>query len=244
MRKKLLVLKDIFYQTNGRVILKQINFSLLKGEIHSIIGLNGAGKTSLANLIMGLEGYSPTRGKIIFENRDITKLSLYQRAKLGIALAWQRPANFEGISVEEYLSLKKSKVSPADCLKKVGLNPSLYLKRIINEELSGGERKRIELASLIPLEPKLVILDEPDSGIDANSLEIIYLLIKDFKRKGISVLLITHNQKTTFISDRVSLLCNGEIIKQGQPGEIGLFFKKYCQTCNHIGKINKKILRQ
>jgi len=237
-----LELKDIRYSIEGKEILKGVNLKIKESEIHTIIGVNGTGKTTLAAILMGLEGYSP-QGKVIFEGKDITTLSATERANLGITLAWQTPANFEGITIREYLTLKKNSISPGECLKLVGLNSRLYLNREVNEKLSGGERKRIELASVLSIKPKLVILDEPDSGIDITSIDAIRKVIRNFKKIKASVILITHNEKIAKIGDRASLLCDGKIVKEGEPKNVVEFFKKYCKGCDHIGEIKEELLR-
>jgi len=236
-------LKNIHYSVERKDILRGINLVIREGKIHSIIGVNGTGKTTLAAILIGLNGYKPSRGKVLFKGKDITNLSTTERAKLGITLAWQIPANFEGITVREYLSIKKNSVDPEKNLKLVGLNPNLYLDRTVDENLSGGERKRIELASVFSIKPKLVVLDEPDSGIDIASISAIKKMIRSFKKIGGSVLLITHSVGMARIGDSVALLCNGKIVKEGNEKEVTAFFKKYCKECNHIGEIEEKILK-
>ncbi len=239
----MLELKDIHYNAGEKEILRGINLVIGEGEIHSIIGVNGTGKTTLAAIIMGLNGYSPDKGRIIFNGKNIIDLSITERAKLGITLAWQIPANFEGITVREYLSIKKNSADPKKALKLVGLNPDLYLDRVVDENLSGGERKRVELASVLSIKPKLVILDEPDSGIDMASIAAIKKMIRSFKKMGASVLLITHSEEMAKIGDSVALLCNGKIVKEGNVKEVTEFFKRYCKECDHIGEIEEEILK-
>jgi len=237
----LLEVKDIYYRAKGKEILKNVSFKVNKGEIFCIIGVNGTGKTTLAAIIMGLAGFRPNKGKIIFRNREITRLSLTKRAKMGLTLAWQIPASFEGIKVKEYLSLNPNNFfSPKESLKLVGLNPNSYLERYLDESLSGGERKKIELASVFSLKPKLVILDEPDSGIDISSIRVIKRLIKKFKEMGTAIILITHSEAMAKISDKVAILCNGHIVKKGRNKEITRFFQKYCRLCAHKQKIKEK----
>ncbi len=238
----ILELKDIRYGVGEKEILKGVNLKVKESQIHTIIGVNGTGKTTLAAMLMGLEGYKP-QGKVIFEGKDITTLSVTERANLGITLAWQRPANFEGVTVREYLTLKKNFISPEKCLKLVSLSPRLYLNREVNEKLSGGERKRIELASVLSIKPKLVILDEPDSGIDITSIDAIRKLIRNFKKIKASVILITHNEKIAKIGDSASLLCDGKIVKEGDPKNVVEFFKRHCKGCDHIGEIKEGLLR-
>jgi Fe-S cluster assembly ATPase SufC len=135
-------------------------------------------------VILGCEGYTPTGGEILFEGRSINALRLYERAQLGITLCWQEPARLEGISVADYVNLGKASIDTAACLRRVGLAPEQYLQRYIDKTLSGGQRKRIELASVFALRPKLALLDEPDSGIDLLSLGEIEELIQSFKEAG------------------------------------------------------------
>ena len=243
MRDRMLELRDVHYGTGDKEILKGIDLVIGESRIQSIIGVNGTGKTTLAAIIMGLNGYRPHRGRIFFKGRDITDLSITERAKLGITLAWQIPASFEGITVKEYLSIKKNFTAPEKALKLVGLNPNLYLNRVVDENLSGGERKRIELASVFSVKPKLVILDEPDSGIDMASITAIKKVIKNFKKMGTSVLLITHSERMAKVGDAVSLLCDGKIVKEGNVKEVTEFFRKYCRECDHIGEIEEEILK-
>ncbi len=233
-------IKDLHFNVGEKDILKGFNLSIGENEIHSILGLNGTGKTTLAAIIMGLEGYKPSKGQILFNGVDISNFSITQRAKLGITLAWQSPASFEGITVSQYLSIGGNN-NQEKLLHLVGLNPELYLNRIVDENLSGGERKRIELASVLSIKPKIVILDEPDSGIDIASIHIIKNLIKSFKKIGASTILITHNEEMTKVGDKALLICNGKVVKDGPTNEVTEYFKKNCKTCDHIGEINEVI---
>ncbi|MCD6381851.1 MAG: ABC transporter ATP-binding protein [Candidatus Aenigmarchaeota archaeon] len=235
---KLLELISIRYRVEDKVILDKINLSVRNSEIFSILGVNGAGKTTLANVIMGLVDLKNLEGKIIFNGEDITKLETTERAKLGITLAWQRPAKFEGITVREYLGINYQR-SSEECLKLVGLNPKDYLNRFVDDNLSGGERKRIELASVFSINPKLVILDEPDSGIDMASIHVIKKVLSKFREFGTSVLLITHNEEMAKISDRAAIICSGKIVKIGPSERITKFFKEHCKSCGHVGKVDE-----
>ncbi len=235
----LLAIEDLHYSTGKKEILSGVNLSVGKGEIHTILGVNGTGKTTLAAVLMGLGGFRPTSGRIIFDGRDITNLSIPERAKLGITLAFQRPANFEGITVRQYLSLSNKGITPDEALQVVGLRPDLYLNRVVDESLSGGERKRIELASVFTIKPGLVILDEPDSGIDITSIEYIKKAVRIFRENGASVILITHSEQMAAMADRASLMCSGIVIKVGGPEEVRKFFRDECRGCDHIGEIKE-----
>ena len=231
-------LVDVGLSIGGRPILHDLNLHVLPGEIHAILGANGTGKSTLASIVMGLSGFSPTSGKVIFQGEDITSLSISGRAKRGITLAWQEPARFEGLTVGEYLELGRhgspgGGPPPGECLLLVGLPPDRYLQRAVDSTLSGGERKRVELASILSMEPRLSILDEPDSGIDALSLNHILDAVRTLAKNGASVLLITHQNEIAASADRASSLCGGSILRTGDPVAIGLFFRNHCRECPH-----------
>lgn len=173
-------------------------------------------------------------GEIIFSGRLINDLSIHERARLGITMAWQEPVRFEGICVADYLNINKAKkTNPAHYLEMVGLEPSLYLDRMVDKSLSGGERKRIELASVLSLSPKFAILDEPDSGIDMLSTKDIINVINAFKENGSSVLLITHREEIALIADRASQICQGKIVLSGSPKEVSEYYKsRRCLLCD------------
>ena len=232
----LLEVKNLKYRTEeGKEILKGVNLTVEKGEIHAVLGPNGAGKSTLANLIAGASGYeNPTEGEIIFEGKLLNGKPIYERAKLGLTIAFQEPARFEGITVEEYLKLSARNNPNADieeCLRKVGLEPCEYLNRFVDENLSGGERKRIELASIMCMKPKLAVLDEIDSGIDFVSIDEIGNLFKTMRDEGTTLLVITHRENIANIANRASLLCDGQIVETGDPKRIIKKFEKECLVC-------------
>lgn len=222
----MLKIENLSLRKDEREILKNINLTINKGEIHALLGRNGTGKTSLAYTIMGCGGYKPYKGKIIFEGVEITNLSIFRRAKLGITLAWQKPASFEGLTVREYLECGKKNSDVYRLLSMVGLS-SDYLNRRVNEDLSGGERKRIELASVMATDPKFAILDEIDSGIDTPSLPFIRKTIQKMRESGVTVLLITHSEDTLDIADKASLMGAGEVLKTSSPKKVKEFFIKH-----------------
>jgi Fe-S cluster assembly ATP-binding protein len=236
---RVLKVENLQLRLNGNLIINGLNLHVNRGEIHGLLGENGTGKTTIAYLIMGVNNYQPTDGKIIFEGQDIAKLSVSQRAKQGISLAWQEPARIEGLRVGDYLKLSGNNLEIGQtkrCLRMVGMEPAQYFDRDIDNTLSGGERKRIELASLLAMHPKLAILDEPDSGIDIISLPLILNGIVEMSKQGSSVLLITHNEKVVEIAHRVSVLCAGKIIRTGVPLETSQWFKDNCRACVHINE--------
>ena len=233
----MLAVENLQLKLNSKSIIDDLSLQVNKGEIHGILGENGTGKTTIAYLIMGVNNYKPTGGRLIFEGEDITYLSVSQRAKKGITLAWQEPAKIEGLRVRDYLKLGNNNFGIEQVkhyLLMVGMEPAQYLDRDIDSTLSGGERKRIELASVLAMQPKLAILDEPDSGIDIIALPFILNGIVEMNKQGSSVLLITHNEKVVEIAHRVSVLCAGKILKTGTPAEMSQWFKDNCRTCLHI----------
>ena len=235
----MLVVENLRLRLNGKSIIDDLSLEVKQGEIHGVLGENGTGKTTIAYLIMGVNNYKPTGGRIIFEGRDVADLSVSQRAKMGISLAWQEPARIEGLTVRDYLRLSGNNFGIEQierCLRMVGLEPAQYLDRDIDATLSGGERKRIELASVLAMRPKLAILDEPDSGIDIVALPLIFNGIVEMNKQGSAVLLITHSEKMAEIAHRVSILCGGKIIRTGAPLATNLWFKDNCRTCLHINE--------
>jgi len=234
----MLGIKHLKLTLNGKPVINELNLEVKEGKIHGLLGMNGAGKTSLANLIMGIS--YPDEGSIIFEEQDITQCTISERAKRGITLAWQEPARFEGLSIREYLGLNRNlSLSEAEkYLWTVGLPPGDYLNRAVDGSLSGGERKRVELASVLAMKPKVAILDEPDSGIDVVSLPHIMNGITAMSKQGSAVLLITHSEEAVRVAAEVSIICAGKIINSGPPQEMCHWFKNNCQTCPHIGEPN------
>ncbi len=232
MDSYLLEVKNLCLTRESRVLLNNVNLALKPGEIHVLLGLNGSGKSTLAYTLMGCAGYTPDRGEILFEGRDITPLSLSERARLGITLAWQEPARFEGIPVGKYISLgmkEPDRQRVLEALEAVALPPAQYAYRAVDKTLSGGERKRIELAAVYAMRPRLAILDEPDSGIDALSLTDIEHLIRRMAAEGSTILLITHRDELAEIGDRASLMCLGSIAFIGDPQETRRFYREHCR---------------
>jgi Fe-S cluster assembly ATP-binding protein len=229
----LLEITGLTYRAHEKEILSNLVFSMEAGEIHALLGTNGTGKSTLAYLIMGCEAYRPSSGEIRFKGQIINDLKIHERAAIGITMAWQEPVRFEGISVRDYLTLKNKGADPSQYLDMVGLSRDLYLQRMVDKCLSGGERKRIELASILALQPKLAILDEPDSGIDMLSTQDIINVITLFKQHGSSVLLITHREEIALIADRASQICRGGIVYSGSPREVAEYYKsRKCLVCD------------
>jgi Fe-S cluster assembly ATP-binding protein len=231
----LLDIQDLVYEpkaSHGARILDGLSLSMAADEVHALIGTNGTGKSTLASVIMGCEGYGATSGEVAFDGRSLAGLKVHERARLGITMAWQEPVRFEGITVRDYLSLRSGRIGPDRCLELVGLSAQRYAGRMVDRSLSGGERKRVELASLLALRPKLAILDEPDSGIDMLSTQDIINVITAFKGGGSAVLLITHREEVAVIADRASQLCGGRIVCSGNPEKVAEHYKaRHCDIC-------------
>jgi len=231
----LLKIENLSYKVDNKTILNKINLEIPKNNIFAIIGPNGAGKSTLSSIIMGFIKDN-VEGNIYFENKLINNLEIFQRARLGMTMAPQQVADFEGITIQEYLELSKKYAfnnwfdNQEKVLCLVGLNPQRYLKRYVDNFLSGGERKRVELASILFFGPKFVILDEIDSGIDFTSIEDVGKILHILKEKGATVLMITHNEKLLDYAQKAALLCNGEIVKVGDPKSIKEYFSK-CKIC-------------
>ncbi len=237
-QEEILQVEDLNLIIDDSHILRDVSLGLNRGQVQAVIGPNGSGKSSLAATIMGLKGYTPQSGEIYFNGQAVTEEDMHLRAKRGLTMAWQQPARFEGVSVRKFLSLGlegRNKTITEDklrwALEEVAINPDQYLSRSIDETLSGGERKRIELASILLMEPEVVILDEPDSGVDVIALNNINQVINDFKEQGTGVFLITHSEGMLEVADEAALLCEGKIIRQGDPMQIADYFKNDCDPC-------------
>lgn len=235
----MLELKDVSLKRNAKEILKNLDAKFDDGKIYAVLGNNGVGKSTFAYIIMGLESYRDHSGDILFDGHKINQLSVSERARLGITLLWQEPARFDGLTVKEYLTLGgKKRFNDSELIETlsiVGLSKE-YLSRIIDTSLSGGERKRIELASILLLKPRLVILDEPDSGIDIMSTQMIEEVLKKLKTNGATVIVITHREEIAKMADEAYLMCDGRFLENGEVDKIIEFYRKRCDRCDHINK--------
>ncbi|MFA4647220.1 Fe-S cluster assembly ATPase SufC [Pyrococcus kukulkanii] len=224
----MLKVDDLHVAVEGREILKGVSLEVGRGEFHVIMGPNGSGKSTLALTIAGHPKYRVTRGKIIFEGEDITEYSPDERAKRGILLAFQTPPEVEGVRIIDFLAQVLAEIKGIDIGEAYDLikekAEDLWfkgedLKRFVNVGFSGGERKRLELLQALLLEPKLLLLDEPDSGVDVDSLSVISRKIEELHKKGVSVILITHYGRILKHIDRenlkVHVIRNGRIVKSG-----------------------------
>ena len=235
----MLCLRNVEYANDERKILHSVNMAFRNGITYSILGPNGAGKSTIARILMG--ELKPTSGEVLLDEGDITGLSVTERAKLGISMVWQEPARYEGMTVRDYLilggKLRIDKDEIREALELVGLPYELYARRFVDKSLSGGERKRIELASLILLKPRYAILDEPDSGLDITAGELIERVLDYFQRCGTTVILITHHEEIAARTDFSYFICAGRLLKKGFSREVVDYYRRTCGRCLLTGMV-------
>lgn len=219
----MLELKNICFTRDNKKILRDVNLKLENNKMVVITGPNGSGKSTLAKIIMGIE--KPDSGEIIFDGKDITELSITERAKMGIGFAFQQPVKFKGLTVKDLIEISAGnsiKICDAcDILADVGLCAQEYLNREVNSGLSGGELKRIEIAMLAAKKSKLTIFDEPEAGIDLwsfNNLISVFEKMHD-DIKG-SIVIISHQERILNIADEIVLISNGKVEKHGSKEEM------------------------
>jgi Fe-S cluster assembly ATP-binding protein len=238
-REPLLDVRRLRLRRGEQLALSDVDLRLAQGEIHALVGSNGAGKSTLAYALMGSEGYRPQSGDILLRGRSLRDLPMHERARLGVVLAWQEPARIEGLSVRDYLLLGNRHADPGACLERVAMEPSDYLRRMLDKTLSGGERRRIELAAVLATSPRLAILDEPTAGIDLLSLSEVVGVIRGMAKGGCGVLLITHEERVAAMADSASQLCGGRIVCRGAVERVlASYTGRSClrcngETCNH-----------
>lgn len=232
----ILEVKNLTLNLNGKNILDNLTIDFWEGHIHAVVGPNGAGKSTFAYTLMGLKGYRHFEGDILFRGESLKLLGIDERARRGMTLGWQEPARFEGITVETFLKVSSKNTTQNyihHILDTVGLSPGDYAKRAVDKTLSGGERKKVEMASILATEPDFVLLDEPDSGIDVASLENIFTALNLLKERGSTVVLITHSLTVLNQADHAFLLCGGQIVDKGSIAKIRAYFENKCLPCNH-----------
>jgi Fe-S cluster assembly ATP-binding protein len=221
----MLEIKNLLYEVNGENgpvdILKNINLTIEDNKFVAITGPNGGGKTTLAKAIMGI--VKPTGGQIIYNGIDVTNMGITERARLGISYAFQQPPRFKGLRVKDIMDISAGRGLTLDesCqyLTQVGLCSNSYLDREVDASLSGGEVKRIEIASILARKSQLMIFDEPEAGIDLWSFSRLIDTFKDIhKRKDATLLLISHQERIISIADEIILVGDGEL-KMFGPGK-------------------------
>ncbi|HIH15492.1 MAG: FeS assembly ATPase SufC [archaeon GW2011_AR17] len=226
---KKLEIKDLHVEVDGTEIIKGITLTFHPGKVHVLMGPNGSGKSTLANALMGHPKYKITKGQIILDGKDITKEKANIRAKEGLFLSFQYPTEITGVTMANFLRTavntkreKKYSIVEFHTLLKEKMKElqmdSSFSKRYVNEGFSGGEKKRAEILQLTLLEPKYAILDEPDSGVDRDAIEILSEGIERVrKNKEMAIIIITHYKRILeyLQPDEVSILYKGKIIAQG-----------------------------
>lgn len=223
----MLTLENLSFDVNDekgeKGILRDISFTVDDGKFVVITGPNGGGKSTTAKLIMGIE--KPTGGRILFDGQDITKLGITERANLGISFAFQQPVRFKGVQVLDLLRLASGKKLTAaqacEYLSEVGLCAKDYINREVNASLSGGELKRIEIATAIARGSRLSVFDEPEAGIDLWSFQNLIQVFERMRRntRG-SILIISHQERILNIADEIVVIGDGRVVNQGTRDEI------------------------
>ncbi len=228
----LLSVQNLHARVDSQEILKGLSLEVNPGEVHAIMGPNGSGKSTLANVIAGRPGYEATAGTVSFDGADLLDLEPHERAAAGVFLAFQYPVEIPGVSNMEFLkaalesqarSSGGEQPNAATILKEartiaasLDLNPE-FLKRGVNEGFSGGEKKRNEILQLLMLQPRLALLDETDSGLDIDALQVVAEGVNRFRDANNAVVLVTHYQRLLnhIVPDHVHVLADGRIVQSG-----------------------------
>ncbi|MBO5884564.1 MAG: ATP-binding cassette domain-containing protein [Clostridia bacterium] len=228
-------LKDICYSFDNKVILDKVSLVFDEG-INVITGPNGAGKSTLVKILMGI--ITPTSGSIFYNGQDITNMSITQRAKMGFSFAFQQPVKFKGFKVRDMLKIanQDKNVSLAAYLTSVGLCAKEYLNRELSGDLSGGELKRIEIASVLARNSKVTMFDEPEAGIDLWSFNGLVKTFKAFQEnnKGI-VIMISHQEKMIELADKLVLISDGKLEKVGTKDDVLPLLNNSVKSCRGCG---------
>ena len=224
----MLEIENLQIEIDGQEIVKGLNLEIGEGEIHAIMGPNGSGKSTLANVLMGHPRYEVTDGAITFRGEDVFELEADERAKLGMFLAFQYPSEVPGVSVANFLrtavnSVREEELSPMDMyrliqekMKIMQMDPR-FAERYLNEGFSGGEKKRNEILQMLMLEPRLAIMDETDSGLDIDALQVVAKGVNELRGPEFSAVIITHYQRILrYIEpDHVHVMLDGRLVTSG-----------------------------
>jgi len=243
----MLELKNVSFEVSDekaqKEIIRGINLKIDDNKFVVITGPNGGGKSTLAKLIVGIE--KPTSGQILFNGEDITEKSITERAKMGISFAFQQPVRFKGIQVLDLIRMAAGRrMSPADAcqyLSEVGLCAKDYINREVNASLSGGELKRIEIATVLARGTQLSVFDEPEAGIDLWSFQNLIQVFERMqeKTKDGSILIISHQERILDIADEIVVISAGQIINHGPKDEILPQLLGTSSAVNMCDKFNK-----
>ena len=216
---------ELVKKYQNRTVVKQVSVEVQQGEIVGLLGPNGAGKTTTFYMVVGL--IKPDEGSVFLDEMDITKMPMYERAKLGIGYLPQEASIFRKMSVEDNIAAvleitSLSKEAQKEKLESLLLEFRLtHVRKSMGDVLSGGERRRAEIARALAVNPKLILLDEPFAGIDPIAVEDIQIIVEQLKYRNIGILITDHNvQETLSITDRAYLLYDGSILKSGTAEEL------------------------
>ncbi len=219
-------------------ILKGVNLQLEAGKMYAVTGPNGSGKSSVLKTIMGI--FLPTEGKVEFQGQDITNLSVTERSRMGIGYAFQQPARFKGLKVKDLLEVAMQDDDITDCkyLSNMGLCPDDYLERPLDSSLSGGEMKRIEIATLLAQDPTVRLFDEPEAGIDLWSFTQLINVVKESHYEDKITVIISHQEKILTMVDEIILVVDGHIEMKGSSEKVWPQVRDYsgCACFNSCAK--------
>ena len=224
----MLKIENLHAQIDGNEILKGLSLEVGKGEIHAIMGPNGSGKSTLSNVLMGHPRYEVTEGSVTFEGQDVLELEPDERARLGMFLAFQYPSEVPGVSVANFMrtavnSVREKELPPMEMYKLLQEKMSImqmdprFAERYLNEGFSGGEKKRNEILQMLMLDPRLAIMDETDSGLDIDALQVVARGVNELRGPEFSAVIITHYQRILrYIEpDHVHVMLDGLIVTSG-----------------------------
>ncbi|MHC4188552.1 MAG: LPS export ABC transporter ATP-binding protein [Planctomycetota bacterium] len=221
----LLETRDLVKKYSGRVVVNEVSITIEQQSIVGLLGRNGAGKTTSFRMIMGM--VTPNSGSVIFEGRDITKLQMYKRARLGIGYLSQEPSIFQRLSVRDnlYAILETMSITRAERTRRADMLIERFgLSEVVNSQgrfLSGGERRKLEIARAMVTDPSLILLDEPFSGVDPITVEDLQHNIRQLVASGVSILVTDHNvERTLEVVDKAYIIDHGKVIGTGSPAEI------------------------
>ncbi len=233
-----LEIRNLHVSAEDKQILKGLDLEVSKGEVHALMGPNGSGKSTLANAIMGHPALEITDGEIVFEGEDITEADPEERSRAGLFMAFQYPVSIPGVTVAKYLrmalnahreargegqiTLKEFRRDTEAAMELVNI-PREFSSRYVNDGFSGGEKKRLEILQLAMLRPRMAVLDETDSGLDIDALQVVAEGVNKFAGPEMGVLIITHYQRVLHLvkPDFVHVMFDGRIVKEGGPELVG-----------------------